>query len=98
MVPRHIHNVALIGDVINAEVVSELLQAAVAAADAGCAQAVMLRKNQLDVGAAHAACLGGIGVDNKVLLYRCGAGRNNTVLALDFYNADLAGADFVNIF
>ena len=42
LVPRSVDNITLIGNIINAQVISQSLQAAVAAAYAGSAHAVML--------------------------------------------------------
>ena len=42
LVPGSVYNITLIGNIVNAKVIGQSLQAAVAAAYAGCAHAVML--------------------------------------------------------
>ena len=97
LIPGSIHDFALKGNIENAQIIGQLLQTAVATAHTGGTQAIMLGENQLHIGATHAASLGGICIDNQSFLYRSGAGGNYTILSLDFYNANLAGTDFVNV-
>ena len=97
LIPGSIHDFALKGNIENAQIIGQLLQTAVAAAYAGGTQAIMLGENQLHIGATHAASLGGISIDHQPFLYRSSAGGNYTILSLDFYNANLAGTDFVNV-
>ena len=97
LIPRSIHYIALKGYIENAQIIGQLLQAAVAAANAGCAQAIVLGEDQLHVGTAYTASLGGISINNESFLYRGGTGGNYTVLSLDFYNANLAGTDFIDV-
>ena len=42
LVPGSVDNIALIGNIVNTKIIGQSLQAAVAAAHAGCAHAVML--------------------------------------------------------
>ena len=97
LVPGSVHNLPLEGNIVNAQIIGQLLQAAVTATNAGRAKAIVLGKNQLHVSATDTASLGGICIDNKSFLYRGGTGGDYTILSLDFYDANLAGTDFVNV-
>ena len=55
------------------------------------------RKEIFHVGSANTTSLGGISIDNESFLYRGGTGGDYTILSLDFYNANLAGTDFIDV-
>ena len=81
----------------DAQIVGDLLQRAVAAAHARCAQAVVLGQDQLHVGAARLAHAGRVGIDVHALLHHVVTGGDELVDALDLHHADTAGADFVDL-
>lgn len=85
----------LVGQIENAQVVGDGLQAAVAAAHAARALRVVLRQEQLNVGATGLARLGAVGVDHHAVEHVVVAGGNQLVAALDLDHAHAATANLV---
>ena len=82
---------------VHAVVVAELLELAVAASDAGEALLVMVGEKQLKGGLSAVAHGGSIGEYFHTLVDGVHAGGNQRTGALDFDNADTAGADGVDL-
>ena len=80
------------------EFIGYALEFAVAVAHAGWAVAVVLRQNQLQIGAAGSAHTWAVGVDDHAFADGIDAGRDEMVGAFHFDNAHAAGADFVKPF
>ena len=78
--------------------VGDALQLAVAVADAGWAVAVVLRKNELQIGAASLAYARTVGVNDHAFHDFVGAGRQQAVDAFHLNDAHAAGGDFVEPF
>ena len=89
---------ALVADLVDAEVAGEGAQLAVGAAGAGLAVAVVLRQEQLDDGLAALAGLGRVGLHDHAVGHRRGARGDERAGALDLDQADPAGADRLDVF
>ena len=87
----------LVGQVENTQVVGDGLQVAVAAAHAARALRVVLRQEQLHVGATGLAGFGAVGVDHHAVEHVVVAGGNQLVAALNLDHAHAAAADLVQI-
>ena len=88
----------MVGHLVDIQVVGQLLQRAVAAADTGGAIAGVLAQQQLHIDPPGLADLGGIGVDHQPLLHRGIAGGGQPVAALHLHHAHPAGGDLVDVF
>ena len=82
----------------NIEVVGNLLKLARSAADAGCAVAVVLAENELDVDVSCFTNTRTVRENHHSVLGFGVAGGNKALVILNFNNADSAGADFVKLF
>ena len=83
--------------VVNAEVLAQLLQLAVAAADAGKALLLVGGKDQLQVDLAGGEHPLGVGQHLHPLGHRVDAGGHQVLHPLDLHHADAAGADLVDV-
>ncbi len=80
------------------KVIRNLLKLACSAADAGCAIAVVLAENELNVNGSCLADTRTVCENDHVILSLCVAGGNKALVAFNFNNANSAGADFVKLF
>ena len=80
------------------EVVCNFLKLAGSAAHAGCAIAVVLTQNELNVNSSCLTHTGAVCENNHSVLCLCVAGSNKAFIALHLNNADAAGTDFVELF
>ena len=97
LVPPGDGQLRLIGRAQEVHIVGQLLQGAVAAADAGGTPAVVLGEDKLQIGLARLAHPGGVGVDLHALGHLVVAGGHQAADALDLHHADAAGSDLVDV-
>ena len=88
----------LVGKAVDIQVIGHLLQCTVAAADTDSAVGIVLGKDELDIGLSRIPCLLGIGMNNHAVRHRIIAGGEQSLIPLNFHNADAACADLVEFF
>ena len=86
-----------VGLVVDVQVVGELLELAVAAADADGAVGVVLGEDETQVGPPGLAHLGGVAADDHALRHPGVAGGLQALGALHLHHAHAAGGDLVDI-
>ena len=96
-VPALVRKMLSIRQVIDAQVVRERLEAAVAAAHAARALRVVLREQELHVGAACLTGLGAVGAHDHAVEHVVVARRHELVAALDLDHAHAAAAELVEV-
>ena len=85
------------GNLQDPEIVRQTLKGTVSAADADCTVAVMLGKDQFDIGP---SCLHGfrtVGMDHHPFLYLVIAGSDKLCVSFHLHRTDAAGADLIDI-
>jgi len=97
LVPGAALHILVICQRIDVEVAGYALKSAVTVTHAGSALTVMLRENELNIGASCCADTGRIGVYNHALHNDGVAGRNQIVVAFNLNHADSAGGYLVEI-
>jgi hypothetical protein len=98
LVPLVPDRLVLVNAFMESKVVRQILQAAIAAADAHHALAVVPRQKKIDVYLAAAADARAVGKDIHAVLGRRAARRNETIQSLDLHDAHSARAYLVDSF
>ena len=89
--------IALVRNGQHAEIIRDLLKLARTGTDTGRALIVVLRQNQLNIGAARLAHARRIGMDHHSFLHDIVARGDELALALDLNAAHAAGGDFIDV-
>ena len=93
-----LRDLLFIGQLLDIQVVGDLLQSAVPAPYAGRAVAVVLREDQLHIGASRISRFFAVGMDHHTLFHDAVAGGEQALVALRLDHTDAAGADLIQAF